>query len=249
MMGQTTTRSAMRVALACCATSLLLAVALTACSADERPAAAGPSASARTSLSAGSAAADPASPVESRVEGEDYTMAEYRNTLVGLSFRYSAAEMVLMDDAATLESNGLTKGSQAALCLGYMGDGGALMWIIATRTPAHARKDSRTLAGFASTLARAVDDCARARLEDGSEARSLGVRRISRVPVYGIERRGVEKNGTYAGSPVRFRCFGLATRQHAFIIIQEVGPARFVSRFRGFDRVLETVRIGDAVGA
>ena len=166
-----------------------------------------------------------------------------------MRFRYDAAEMVLYDDPVTLSLNGLTEGSQAALQLGYMGDNGALMWIIVSATPAHARKGPDALAGFASTLAVMVDDCAKARLRKGSTERYLGIRKIGGQPAYVIERRGLEKSGTYAGTPVRFRTFGLATRKHAFTIIQEVSPARFAQRFRAFDKVLETVRISDGTGA
>jgi hypothetical protein len=188
------------------------------------------------------------SPVESRVQGEDSNTAEYSNTLVGLRFRYDAAEMVLYDDSATLASNALTKGSEAALQLRYSGDGGAVMWIIVIRTPAHASKTRQTLADQAWTTALLLDDCARARVKKGTTARVLGARQVGGHRAYVIERRGVVSSGVYEGSPVRYRCVGVVAKRHSLMVIQEVSPSRFTQCFRGFDKVLRTVRLSDAVG-
>jgi hypothetical protein len=234
----------------CVAALLALSVALSACSYGKSTLASGTSSPSAVG-GASTATLDPAatSPVESRVEGEDHTMARYSNSLVGLTFLYNAAGMTLADDPVTLQSNGFTEGSLAALRMNYLGNMGAVMWIIAIRTPEDASRSKRHLAGFAATLAAMVDDSARLRLKKGAEVRSLGTRKIGGATAYAIERRGREAGGTYEGARVRIRVLGVATKRISLIIIQEVSPPRFAEHFNGFDKMLKTLRFIDTQGA
>ena len=99
--GPRTSRATTLSVATCVAALLLLVTAIAACS--SAPPGASPSASPRPTAIA---SPQPTSPVTSRVEGEDSNTAEYSNSLVGVRFRYDAAEMVLYDDPVTLSLTG-----------------------------------------------------------------------------------------------------------------------------------------------
>lgn len=192
-----------------------------------------------------------ADPVISRVEGEDDSVAQYENSVVGLRIRFSAARYAIYDAPAELPAGMRFPDSQATIQMqGIMRNGS--LWLVVVPTPRNRSPeevaDAYREAGVGIARALAAGYGSGTELEFGSP-KVVQRRTIGGLPATVVERRGHEVVLGTEDMPIRIRSAVVVGRRYTYLLLLQVLANGFGEEFRSLDELLDGITISDGDAA